>query len=90
MHAKSKLTLIVTFMLVGCSQNPINNALPQKATAAHLFVNPLSLGATENCAQLGGETGFARELDGQKTAICQLSNGKRCTEVALIGGTCIR
>lgn len=90
MHAKKKLPLIATIMLLGCSQNPINNSLPQKATAAHLFVNPLSLGATENCLQLGGETGFARELDGRRTAICQLNNGKRCTEIALIGGNCTR
>lgn len=83
-----KLTVIAAVLLVGCSQNPINNSNPQRATAARIFVNPLSLSALQNCTQIGGKGGFARELDGRKTAICQLSNGKRCTESALVAGNC--
>nr|MBA2814406.1 putative hemolysin [Candidatus Pantoea persica] len=44
--------------------------------------------AESNCA--GGTLAFSYRLDGSRISMCQLANGRRCDEQALIGGRCAR
>jgi putative hemolysin len=46
--------------------------------------------AESNCAGAGGTLAFSHQLDGTRVGMCQLANGRRCDEQALIGGRCAR
>jgi putative hemolysin len=79
-----------TLLLSACSSNS-DNEPPQQATAAH--VQPrvvMSSMAEVNCSNAGGSLAFSRQLDGSRVGMCQLANGRRCDEQALIGGSCAR
>lgn len=83
------------FFLAACSSNDPtdtvsnNNAYEpvQQATSAHTNVsmaNPASL----NCANAGGVLTLAKQLNGSSVGMCQLPDGKRCEEWALMRGAC--
>ncbi|GLR09270.1 hypothetical protein COO59_03605 [Mixta theicola] len=76
-------------LLSACSSS--DNEPPQQATAAHVQprVSMSSL-AESNCANAGGTLAFSRQLDGSSTGMCQLANGRRCSESALESGSCAR
>ncbi|WP_455853048.1 putative hemolysin [Pantoea endophytica] len=79
-----------TLLLSACSSNS-DNEPPQQATAAH--VQPrvvMSSMAEVNCNNAGGSLAFSRQLDGSRIGMCQLANGRRCDEQALMGGSCAR
>lgn len=87
----------VTFLLAGavmlisaCSNN-VDNEPPQQATAAHVPARvEISSLAESACVNAGGVIALSRQLDGSSTGMCQLANGRRCGENALINGNCAR
>ncbi len=84
-----------TFLLAGmalllsaCSSD-VDNEPPQQATAAHVPPSVvMSAMAEANCAGAGGSLAFSRQLDGTNIGMCQLANGRRCDEGALVSGRC--
>lgn len=63
----------------------------QKATAAHLPAKvTLSSLAASRCAAAGGSVAYSRQLDGSNVGMCQMINGRRCSEQALAEGHCSR
>ena len=87
-----------TFLLVGCalllsacSSNEADNEPPQQATSAHVPPRVvMSDLASSTCANAGGTLALSRQLDGSSVGMCQLANGRRCDEGALVGGRCAR
>lgn len=89
MKAATFLLAGAALLLSACSSS--DNEPPQQATAAH--VQPkvaMSSLAESNCANAGGTLAFSRQLDGSSTGMCQLANGRRCSESALESGSCAR
>ncbi|WP_294906617.1 DUF333 domain-containing protein [Tatumella sp. UBA2305] len=84
------LLVTATVFLSACSSNNDNNEPPQQATAAHIQPVVMSSLAESNCAGAGGILAYSRQLDGSRIGMCQLANGKRCSENALISGNCAR
>lgn len=85
------VTLMLTsavMLLAGCSHSQEEPA--QQATAAHIQPVHMSLIAADNCSNAGGALAYTRQLDGSRIGMCQLGNGKRCSEAALINGNCAR
>lgn len=89
MKAGYLLLASVVSLLVGCS-HARDDEPAQQATAAHIQPVRMSLMATDNCAEAGGTLAYSRQLDGSRIGMCQLVNGKRCNEAALINGNCTR
>ncbi|MGD8162677.1 putative hemolysin [Pantoea sp. FN0307] len=89
MKAATFLLAGAALLLSACSSS--DNEPPQQATAAHVQprVSMSSL-AESNCALAGGTLAFSRQLDGSSTGMCQLANGRRCSERALESGSCAR
>ncbi len=79
----------VVFLLAGCSHAQPDEP-EQQATAAHLPSIHMSALAADNCTSAGGSLAYARQLDGSRIGMCQLVNGKRCSETALVNGNCAR
>ncbi|WP_075181852.1 DUF333 domain-containing protein [Pantoea sp. 1.19] len=75
-------------LLSACSSS---NEPPQQATAAHVPMHvSMSAFATEACSGAGGTLALSRQLDGSAAGMCQLANGRRCSESALMSGGCAR
>lgn len=75
-------------LLSGCGTN---SEPPQQATAAHAAPQEvMSDNAKTLCNQAGGALSIARQLNGQLAEICQLTDGRRCDESALLSGGCVR
>lgn len=88
MKAATLLLAGAALLLSACSSN---NEPPQQATAAHVQPHVvMSSMAEANCNSAGGTLAFSRQLDGSRIGMCQLANGRRCDEQALIGGACAR
>ncbi|MCX8955957.1 putative hemolysin [Erwinia psidii] len=80
----------VVLLLSGCSSNT-DNEPPQQATAAHAPTHIEMSSLAENaCANAGGVIALSRQLDGSSVGMCQLANGRRCGENALVNGRCAR
>ncbi|CNH55611.1 putative hemolysin [Yersinia pekkanenii] len=84
------------FFLAACSSNnPTDTALNnndayepvQQATSAHHNLN-MANPAAVNCANAGGVLTIAKQLNGGSVGMCQLPDGKRCEEWALMRGAC--
>lgn len=90
MKAASFLLASAALLLSACSSHG-DNEPPQQATAAHIQPHVvMSSLAESNCAGAGGTLAFSHQLDGTRVGMCQLANGRRCDEQALIGGRCAR
>ncbi|MCU5775621.1 DUF333 domain-containing protein [Erwiniaceae bacterium BAC15a-03b] len=90
MKAVTFLLAGVALLLSACSSNS-DNEPPQQATAAHVPARvSMSDLAESNCANAGGTLAFSRQLDGSSVGMCQLANGRRCGENALMSGSCAR
>ncbi|MDA5498252.1 DUF333 domain-containing protein [Yersinia aleksiciae] len=59
----------------------------QQATSAHANVS-MANPASVNCANAGGILTLAKQLNGGSVGMCQLPDGKRCEEWALMRGAC--
>lgn len=90
MKAATFLLAGAALLLSACSSNS-DNEPPQQATAAHIQPQVvMSAMAETNCSSAGGTLAFSRQLDGTRIGMCQLSNGRRCDERALVSGSCAR
>ncbi len=90
MKAATFLLAGAALLLAACSSN-VDNEPPQQATAAHVpAAVSMSAVATTNCASAGGTLAFSRQLDGSSVGMCQMANGRRCGETALLNGSCAR
>ena len=89
MKAATFLLAGAALLLSACSSS--DSEPPQQATAAHVQpkVSMSSL-AVSSCASAGGTLAFSRQLDGSSVGMCQLANGRRCSESALESGSCAR
>jgi len=86
MKAATFLLAGATLLLAACSNEP-----QQQATAAHVPPRVVMDDmAASICDNAGGSLAFSRQLDGTSVGMCQLANGRRCGESALLGGTCAR
>ncbi|NLS55835.1 DUF333 domain-containing protein [Hafnia alvei] len=84
MIAKLSLALAIGLLLSGCSSEP-----EQQATSANVHQRiGMSNAAAENCALAGGTLALSSQLDGSSVGMCQLPDGKRCGESALMRGAC--
>ncbi|UWS31155.1 putative hemolysin [Erwinia pyrifoliae] len=90
MKAVTSLMVASCLLLSACS-NSGDNEPPQQATAAHApaRVEMADL-AANNCLNAGGTLALSRQLDGSAVGMCQLKNGRRCSEGALLNGSCAR
>lgn len=73
-------------LLAGCSST--DNEPPQQGTSAHVppkvIMSDLASSACENA---GGTLALSHQLDGSAVGMCQLANGRRYSENALISGS---
>lgn len=74
--------LIASFLLFSCVHQPI---IPIERPKAPI----ISLQTEERCILAKGKPVWVVHLDGSGQGMCQLSNGKRCDEWALLYGHCI-
>ena len=89
MNSAKYLLLAASCLLAACSSD--SNEPVQQATAAHVPAKVIMADlAVSNCADAGGTLAFSRQLDGSSVGMCQLANGRRCSENALINGSCAR
>lgn len=89
MKAATLLLAGAALLVAGCSSN--SDEPPQQATAAHVSPHVVMSSLAEvNCSNAGGTLAFSRQLDGSRIGMCQLGNGRRCDEQALMGGRCAR
>ncbi|CAK9885007.1 MAG: hypothetical protein XXXJIFNMEKO3_01399 [Candidatus Erwinia impunctatus] len=80
--------LAFAMLLAGCSQQ--SHEPVQQATSARVTPVVMSVDATAACNNAGGQLAFSRHLDGTSEGMCQLANGRRCSERALEMGSCAR
>ncbi|MFC0139629.1 DUF333 domain-containing protein [Erwinia mallotivora] len=90
MKAATFLIVVTTLLLTGCSGHGDDDP-PQQATAAHVSPRVEMSGMAEQvCSNAGGTLALSRQLDGSSVGMCQLANGRRCGENALVSGSCVR
>lgn len=90
MKAATFLLAGAALLLSACSSD-VDNEPPQQATAAHVPARvSMNDVAASNCASAGGTLAFSHQLDGSSVGMCQLANGRRCGESALMSGSCAR
>ncbi|PIJ48578.1 hypothetical protein BL250_06710 [Erwinia sp. OLTSP20] len=90
MKAATLFLSAAVMALAACSSAPDNDEPPQQATSAHVAARPhMSSIAADACGGAGGTLAFSRQLDGSAVGMCQLPNGRRCSESALTSGGCL-
>ncbi|HHL2560775.1 TPA: DUF333 domain-containing protein [Yersinia enterocolitica] len=85
------------FFLAACSSNNATDTTvnhsdtyepEQQATSANVHNLNMANPAAVNCANAGGVLTIAKQLNGGSVGMCQLPDGKRCEEWALMRGAC--
>lgn len=90
MKAATLLLAAATLFLSACSSDS-DNEPPQQATAAHVSGHVVMADLAEStCTSAGGTLALSRQLDGSSVGMCQMANGRRCDESALMNGRCAR
>ncbi|PHM74122.1 DUF333 domain-containing protein [Xenorhabdus kozodoii] len=81
--------LLIGTILVGCSghQTGTSSSRYKHFQYADLGIN-LSKDASESCTDAGGIPALTKQLNGHQIPVCQLANGRRCNEQALLDGGC--
>ncbi|KFX22047.1 DUF333 domain-containing protein [Pectobacterium betavasculorum] len=86
------LCTAAALLLAGCSNHSENAAAQQDAVQNDDTSTAVLLKSSSpidvNCTLIGGTMAIARQLDGASVGACQLANGKRCSEQALMNGSC--
>ncbi|WP_253940868.1 DUF333 domain-containing protein [Dickeya dadantii] len=78
-----------TLMLVACSGGQTESAQVQESVAPQRATwQGQGTPAEVNCTLAGGRMGVSRQLSGASIGTCLLANGKRCSEAALMSGSC--
>lgn len=98
MKAISCLVGGAVLFLAACSSNDSTDTVSyndnayepvQQGTSANVHHNlNMSNPAAVNCANVGGVLTMAKQLNGSSVGMCQLPDGKRCEEWALMRGAC--
>nr|WP_113868318.1 MULTISPECIES: DUF333 domain-containing protein [Brenneria]MCV9877580.1 DUF333 domain-containing protein [Brenneria izbisi]MCV9880855.1 DUF333 domain-containing protein [Brenneria izbisi]NMN91833.1 putative hemolysin [Brenneria salicis ATCC 15712 = DSM 30166]RBP59880.1 putative hemolysin [Brenneria salicis ATCC 15712 = DSM 30166]RLM29875.1 hypothetical protein BHG07_13845 [Brenneria salicis ATCC 15712 = DSM 30166] len=85
------LVTVAALVLAGCSGgekaaavDKRDPALDENSVVLLKSSTPLDV----NCTLIGGTMALSRQLDGASVGTCQLANGKRCDERAVMNGTC--
>lgn len=90
MKAATLLLVAASLLLSACSSGS-DDEPQQQATAAHVPARVEMADLAENsCLNAGGTLALSRQLDGSSVGMCQLKNGRRCSESALLNGSCAR
>ncbi|WP_042958879.1 putative hemolysin [Erwinia tasmaniensis] len=91
MKAATLLWVVAASLLLSACSSDRDDEPPQQATAAHVpaRVEMADL-AANHCLNAGGTLALSRQLDGSAVGMCQLKNGRRCSESALLNGSCAR
>ncbi len=89
---KTALRLLLaagTLMLAACS-NHDTAEVPQQGNSVNIGQHVVNLEGpvAANCSLIGGQLRLARQLDGSSVGMCQMANGRRCSESALMSGAC--
>ncbi|MBD2779160.1 DUF333 domain-containing protein [Xenorhabdus sp. 42] len=81
--------LLAGWGLIGCSGSQTNLSLNQSKYYQYsdLGIN-LSQDANDACSGIGGIPSLTHQLNGHQIPVCQLANGRRCDEEALLDGGC--
>ncbi|KLU15390.1 MULTISPECIES: putative hemolysin [Xenorhabdus] len=81
--------LLVGVILAGCSgqQADISSSRYKHYQYSDLGIY-LSKDASESCSDAGGIPALTKQLSGHQVPVCQLANGRRCNEQALLDGGC--
>jgi len=79
-----------TLILAACSSNKETAEVPQQGNSFNIAHRTLNAGgpAAAACSLAGGSLQLARQLDGSSVGMCQMTNGRRCAESAVMSGTC--
>lgn len=81
--------LLVGGILAGCSGHQTSASLNRYKHYQYSDLGiHLSKDASETCTDAGGIQTLTNQLNGQKVPVCQLANGRRCNEQALLDGGC--
>ncbi|MGA9608514.1 MAG: DUF333 domain-containing protein [Rouxiella badensis] len=79
----------VTLVLAACSSNKESAEVQQQGNSFNIAHRNLSNSpAAAACSMAGGTLQLARQLDGTSVGMCQMSNGRRCGESAVMSGAC--
>ncbi|CDM89610.1 DUF333 domain-containing protein [Xenorhabdus bovienii] len=80
---------LMGWVLAGCSGQQTDHSSKRHKNYQYsdLRIN-LSENASMTCFDAGGILVLAIQLNGNQTPVCQLANGRRCDERALLDGGC--
>ncbi|MDX7989770.1 DUF333 domain-containing protein [Xenorhabdus sp. psl] len=81
--------LLVGWILAGCSGHQTNTSQKRYKhyQNSDLGIN-WSQDANDICSDAGGIPSLTKQLNGNLIPVCQLANGRRCNEQALLDGGC--
>ncbi|MBE8595763.1 putative hemolysin [Xenorhabdus sp. BG5] len=77
--------LLVGAILAGCSGHQSSQYKHYQSSDLGIY---LSKDASESCSDAGGMPALTKQLNGHQVPVCQLANGRRCNEQALLDGGC--
>ncbi len=77
-----------TLVLAACSSHKEAADVPQQANSFNIARSLNNSPAAAACSMVGGSLQLTRQLDGTSVGMCQMSNGRRCAEGAVMNGTC--
>lgn len=80
---------MLSVILSACGNSEANKPVDYSASKYAQQVINLGPGAQEACESAGGLPALTLELNGDKTAVCQFANGKRCVASVIQSGACI-
>lgn len=79
----------ITVTLSACGSSEVKKSVDNSATQYAQQVVNLGPGIQEACVSAGGLPALTLELNGDKTAVCQFANGKRCAADVIQSGACL-
>ncbi|WP_409308674.1 DUF333 domain-containing protein [Pectobacterium sp. B1J-3] len=93
MKSHQWLLTVAVLLLAGCSNGEKNTTENKQRAELNENKNSIVLLKSStpldvNCTLIGGTMAMSRQLDGANIGTCQLANGKRCDERAVMNGTC--
>ncbi|EIC82036.1 DUF333 domain-containing protein [Serratia sp. M24T3] len=77
-----------TLVLAACSSHKETADVPQQANSFNIARSLNNGPASAACSMVGGSLQLTRQLDGTSVGMCQMSNGRRCAQEAVMNGTC--
>jgi putative hemolysin len=77
-------------VLAACSSHDDSSDVPQKGNSVNIGAHSVNMDtpAYAACSMAGGQLRLAPQLDGSRIGMCSLSNGRQCSEAALLQGRC--